>query len=126
MGMNSKASLTLLLTLSFPALALPAELTGRVSAAGGNRGLAGAIVYVVSAVPSKVAAPEREAPKLTVRGGRLDPEVFVLQAGEVFTISKADADNYNVHFRFRESTERSVGLLGVGQSWIKTARPELF
>ena len=124
--MISKTLLALLLTFPFPALVSSAELTGKVSAAVGGRGLDGAIVYVVSGLPRSVASSPREAPKLTVRGGRLDPQVFVVQAGESFTISNADADNYNVHVLFRESTDRNVALVRGGQTSIKTDRPELF
>jgi hypothetical protein len=124
--MNSKASFVLLLAFSFTAPVFPAELTGKVSAAVGGRGLAGAIVYVVSGLPQTVAPSPREAPKLTVRAARLDPQVFVVQAGESFTISNADAAIYNVHVRFRESPVRNVALARGGQNVIKTERPELF
>ena len=124
--MKSRTSFALLFSFAFPVLALSAELTGKVLVADRSRGLAGAIVYVVSAVPEKIAPSRREVIKLMVRGGRLDPQVFVVQAGESFTISNADADNYNLHVQFRKNPERNLALVGNGQSSIKTERPELF
>ena len=124
--MNFKTSLALLLALTLPALVSSAELTGKVTAADGGRGLAGAIVYVVSGLPGTVAASPREKAKLTVRGGRLDQQMFVVQVGESFTLSNADTDNYNVHVLFRENKERNVALIRGGETSIETARPELF
>jgi len=123
---NSKRAFALLLTCTCPVLAPSAELTGKVTAAANGRGLAGAIVYVVSGVPPSSAPPQRETPTLAVRGGRLDPHVLVVKAGESFTVTNADRDNYNFHVLFRENTERNKALMFGSETSIKTDRPELF
>ena len=124
--MNLRTSLIVLLTITFPFLAESGEVTGKVAAASSGNGLAGAIVYVLSGVQPSSASPRRDAPKWTLREGRLDPQIFVVQAGESFTITNADATGYNVQVRFQNSTECNHALAQKGQTSIKAERPELF
>ena len=127
--MNSKTSFTVVLIFTFYLLAESGELIGKVTAASGGGELADALVYVVSRGQRSAAVPQRGAPSRTVwtiRGGQLDPQVFVAQAGESFTITNADAKGYNVHVRFQNNTERNQALTPKDQTLIKAEQPELF
>jgi len=124
--MKSNTLFALLITLALPLVASSAEVTGMVSSKDGGPGLAGTIVYVVSGVQPRAALSKRQAPKLLIRGGRLDPEVLVVLDGETFTLTSADAQGYNVQFQFRERTELNLALFGRSTTTVKAGRPELF
>jgi RNA polymerase sigma factor (sigma-70 family) len=102
------------------------EVAGKVSAARDGQALAGAIVHVVSGIRSGAESAGRESPELVVRGSRLIPDVLVVRTGETFTVKNADAAVYNVHIRFRQNSERNLGLTSRGQLTTKVDRPELF
>ncbi len=109
-------------------VAAPAgEVTGKVTAAGGQA-LAGALVRVVSIVPSTAALPARPAPVLTIRAGRLEPLTLVVLTNEPFTLTNTSEVLYNVHFRFKESIERNLGMAGpaVDRKTVLVPKAELF
>jgi hypothetical protein len=125
--MKSNTLFALLMTFALPLVVSSAEVIGKVSSADGGRGMAGAIVYVVSGVQPSAALPKRQPPKLLIRGGRLVPVVLVVLGGETFTLTSADADGYNVQFQFRERTELNLALsVGRPTTTVKAGRPELF
>ena len=64
-----------------------------------------------------------------VRDGQLEPATFVVMTNEPFILTNASGVTYNVHLRFKESTQRNVGLAGASphnQKTILAARSELF
>lgn len=128
--MKSNTLFALLTTFALPLVAPSAEVIGKVSSTDGGRGLAGAIVHVVSGVQPGAALPQRQPPKLLIRGGRVDPQVLVVLTGETFTLTNADADVYNVQLQFRERTELNLAMsAGRHRETVKTVkagRPELF
>jgi hypothetical protein len=124
--MNAKTFFTLLAGFTFSWPAWSAELKGTVSAAGSDRRIAGAIVYVVAGIEPGTNPAQQESRTWTVRNGALDPQVLVVPAGQSFTLKNAGEVLYNVHFRFRQNKERNVALVNKGQASIKTERPELF
>jgi hypothetical protein len=109
-----------------PFVARSAEVAGKVSAAPDGQALAGAIVHVVSGIRAGAESTKRKPPEFVVREAQLIPEVLVVRTGETFTVKNADAALYNVHFRFRESIERNLGLRQGGQITNRVDRPELF
>jgi hypothetical protein len=104
-----------------------AEVTGKVTAAGGQA-LPGALVRVVSIVPSTAALPPRPAPVLTIRAGRLEPLTLVVLTNEPFTLTNMSEVPYNVHFRFKASIERNFGMAGppVNRTTVLVPKAELF
>lgn len=109
-----------------PLLAWSGQVTGKVSIDATAQHLAGALVHVVSGVRPLTAPAKDNPPEFSVRGGRLSPEVLVVQTGQTFTVKNADNAAYNVHLRFRENKERNVALLPKGQLKGQADRPELF
>ena len=104
-----------------------AKLTGAVSVSGGQA-VSGAIVHVVSGLPSGLTWPKREQPMLAIRNGQLEPKVMIVLTQEMFTVTNTGGVPYNVHLRFQNSILRNIGggAPPNHERTVQAGEPELF
>jgi RNA polymerase sigma factor (sigma-70 family) len=104
-----------------------AKLAGAVSVSGGQT-VSGAIVHVVSGLPSGLTWPKREQPMLSIRDGQLEPGVLIVLTQEIFIVTNTGGVPYNVHLRFQNSILRNIGVGAPPnhERTVQAGEPELF